>query len=139
MVISKLSGKRCPIGQRSKYRDSLKSVKNDLSRASAGVYMTFDPDSKKARTAVSALWMMAATSSAVCKLERDLKLAQLETTFWESCQAVRASSVALHKIHAFLMQELLELEADKRRALSQRMGEMEAEVTEMKVSPNQSI
>ena len=70
----------------------------------------------------------------VCKLEEDLELARLETAFWESCQAVRASSVALHKIHAFLMKELLDLEADKRRALAQRIGQMESEVAEMKVS-----
>ena len=68
------------------------------------------------------------------KLEKDLELARLETAFWESCQAVRASSVSLHKIHAFLMQELLDLEADKRRALSQRVVEMAAEAAEMKVS-----
>lgn len=70
---------------------------------------------------------------ALCRLERDLELARLETTFWESCQAVRASSVALHKIHAFLMKELLELEADKRRALSRRVSQMEDEVAEIKV------
>ena len=77
---------------------------------------------------------MAAIATVVCNLEKDLELARLETSFWESCQAVRASSVSLHKIHAFLMSELLELEAEKRRALSQRMGEMETEVAEMKVS-----
>lgn len=70
---------------------------------------------------------------ALRQLESDLELARLETTFWESCQAVRASSVALHKIHAFLMKELLDLEADKRRALSQRIGQMELEVADMKV------
>lgn len=68
-----------------------------------------------------------------CKLESDLELARLETAFWESCQAVHTSSVALHKIHAFLMGELLALEADKTRALSQRIGDMETEVAEMKV------
>lgn len=70
---------------------------------------------------------------AACKLKGDLELARLETTFWESCQAVRASSVALYKIHAFLMKELLELEADKRRSLSQRVSQMEDEVAEIKV------
>ena len=68
-----------------------------------------------------------------CKLESDLELARLETAFWESCQAVHISSVALHKIHAFLMGELLALEADKMRALSQQLEEMESEVAEMKV------
>ena len=68
------------------------------------------------------------------RVERDLELARLETAFWESCQAVRASSVALHKIHAFLMGELLDVEADKRLALCRRVGEMEMEVAEMKVS-----
>ena len=67
------------------------------------------------------------------RLEKDLKLARLETAFWESCQGVRTSSVALRRIHAFLMGELLEVEADKRRALSRRVNDMEVDLAEMKV------
>ena len=93
--------------------------------------MTFEPVLLEARTAPIASRLVMAVA---CKLEEDLELARLETAFWESCQAVRASSVALHKIHAFLMKELLDLEADKRRALTLRIGQMESEVTEMKVS-----
>ena len=50
-----------------------------------------------------------------------------------SCQAEHTSSVQLHKIHALLMRDLLELETDKRRALARRIGEMEQEVAEMRV------
>lgn len=67
-------------------------------------------------------------------LESDLEMAKLEIAFWESCQWVRASSVALQKIHSFLMKELWELEAGKSRALSSRIREMEQEVVNMEVS-----
>lgn len=67
------------------------------------------------------------------RLEKDLHLAKLETAFWESCQAVRTSSVALRRIHTFLMGELLDVEADKRRALSRRVDDMEVDLAEMKV------
>ena len=82
--------------------------------------------------------MMAATSESE-RLEKDLELARLETAFWESCQAVRSSSVALRKIHAFLMGELLDVEAEKRRTLSRRVDDMEMEVAEMKVRASLSL
>ena len=74
------------------------------------------------------------------RLVKELKLARLETAFWESCQAVRTSSVSLRRIHAFLMGELLEVEADKRRTLSRRVDDMEVDLAEMKVrsGPNLS-
>lgn len=63
----------------------------------------------------------------------EAELVKLEADLVASCQAVHTSSVQLHKIHAVLMKDLLDLETDKRRALAQRIGEMEQEVAEMRV------
>ena len=106
--------------------------------AGLAALMTFDPD-KRERARPLALAptgvRLARMATVDCqRLERDLELAKLETAFWESCQAVRASSAALHKIHGFLMEEMLELESDKRRSLSRRVEAMELAVAEMKVS-----
>lgn len=67
----------------------------------------------------------------------EVELVRLKADFVASCQAVHASSVQLHKIHAFLMKELLDLESDKRRSLARRIGEMEQEVAEMRVRGQQ--
>ena len=64
----------------------------------------------------------------------ELELLRLEADFTASCRAVYASSAQLHKLHSFLVGELLSLEADKRHTLAQRIREMEVQVASMKVS-----
>lgn len=66
-------------------------------------------------------------------LEKDIELARLEAAFWESTHGVRSSNVALRTIQSSLMEELLDLEVDKRRCLTRRVEDMELEFAHMKV------
>ena len=73
---------------------------------------------------------MEARSSLESTNEDWLKLLKLENEFYRTCLAVKQSGAEIQQIRSFLLQELLEIEVQKRNRLDRETTEA---ITELQV------